>query len=380
MTYHAPDHAVVHGLVRDEVLRIAPYNAGLSDDAVRARYSAPTIVRLASNENPLGMSTAVAAAIRECGAAAYPDARCENLRAALAAATGIAPDRIVTGNGSEDIIKMLCEAFLESGDRVVTASPAFGLHESYPTMMGATIDAVPVTTALTYDVPALAAALRRGAKMLLLGNPSNPVGCVLDDAALRTLIDAAPADTLIVIDEAYYEFASGAGYADSIGLLAAQRRPWVVLRTFSKAYGLAGLRAGYGLVSNPSLVDLLNRVRTPFNVNTFAQVAAIAALRDTGHVERTVALVAEQRNWMREQLGQLGLEPAPSHANFLFIDLKRNAADVAEQILAHGIIVKPWKEKGYESFLRISIGMPADNAAFITALRTIMRPEATQRT
>ncbi|KVL51676.1 histidinol-phosphate aminotransferase [Burkholderia cepacia] len=372
------DHTVVHELVRDEVLRIAPYNAGLSDDAVRARYSPRTIVRLASNENPLGMSAAVPAAIRECATAVYPDARCEALRAALAVATGIAPNRIVTGNGSEDIIKMLCEAFLEPGDRVVTASPSFGLHESCPTMMGATVDLVPITSALTYDVPALAAALRCGAKMLLLGNPSNPVGCVLDTAGLRTLIDAAPADALIVIDEAYYEFAAGTGYADSIALLAAQHRPWIVLRTFSKAYGLAGLRAGYGLASDPSLVDLLNRVRTPFNVNAFAQVAAIAALRDADHVERTVALVAAQRDWMREQLGRLGLEPAPSRANFLFVDLKRNAADVAEQLLAHGIIVKPWKETGYESFLRISIGTPADNAALVTALRTIMQPKAAQ--
>jgi len=358
-------------LARGEVADLPMYNAGLSSDAVRQRYGVTRISRLASNENPAGASPAVARALTDLvsGIGVYPDAASTELREAIGGRLGVAADRIVVGNGSENLLELLCQAFLSPGDHAVTLIPSFGLHEIYPRMMGATVTMVPVTDALEFDVDAWCKALAVPTKMVLLSNPSNPVGCMLDEVQFRRIIDAAPQDTLLVIDEAYFEYASLAqGFPDAMKILHEQQRPWIVLRTFSKAWGLAGLRVGYGVASDSVVVSLLDRVRTPFNVNIAAQRAALAAWSDVEHMQYSVSDTVRQREVMAGQLRAMGLRLAPSAANFLFIDLGRPNGPVIEVLLSHGVIVKPWKEAGYEHFIRVSIGSAGDNAHFIKAL------------
>lgn len=368
--------SAIHALARPEVPPLPPYNAGLSSEAVRARYGVGEIARLASNENPYGASPAVARALVGLATrvGTYPDANCTALRAAIAARTGVAPEAIVIGNGSEDILQMLCQAFLSAGDRVLTQRPAFGLHEIYPRMMGAQVELLALTPQLGFDVDAWCEALARGPKIAMLANPSNPVGCMFTAAEMERLLAATPAHTLLVVDEAYYEYARHAdGYPDVLAMLRGRAMPWIVLRTFSKAWGLAGLRVGYGLASNTALVQLLDRVRTPFNVNQAAQAAALAAWGDEDFMRRGVAETVRLRGVLAARLAALpGVRIAPSATNFLFLDIGRPNAPVNEALLAQGLIVKPWKEPGFEHFIRVSIGTEAENERFARALAGIL--------
>lgn len=365
-------------LARPEVPPLPPYNAGLSSAAVRARYGATAISRLASNENPFGASPQVARALADVAPwlMNYPDAACTALRSAIAGRCGAEAGQVVIGNGSEDILQMLCLALLSPGDRVLAQRPGFGLHEIFPRMMGAEVESLALTPALEFDLDAWCEALARGPKIAMIANPSNPVGCMFDASAFERLLAATPAGTLLVIDEAYVEYARLApGFPDALVALRDQQRPWIVLRTFSKAWGLAGLRVGYGVASDAALVQLLDRVRTPFNVNQAAQAAALAAWGDESFTAHAVRETVQYREALAAQLRALalpGLRIAPSAANFLFIDLGRPNGPVNEALLARGIIVKPWKEAGFETFIRVSIGMPADNERFLRALREIL--------
>lgn len=363
------------GLARAEVRDLPIYNAGLSSAVVRERYGVARVARLASNENPFGPSPAVARALAGMAAVAeYPDPSSSELRAALAVRTGVAADRIVVGNGSENLIEILCQAFVAPGDGVVTVVPSFGLHEIGPRAMGGTVTLVPMTAGMAFDVDGIRGALGGAPKLLMISNPSNPVGALLDAARFQAVIDAAPAGTVLVIDEAYYEYAVRVpGFPDALSVLTNQARPWVVLRTFSKAWGLAGLRVGYALTSDAALATLLNRVRAPFNVNRAAQVAAVAALSDPAHMDHAVAETIARREAMATALRTLGLTVAPSAANFLFVNCGRPAGEVAETLLTRGVIVKPWKERGYEEWLRVSIGSDEDNAAFLEGVKPLGR-------
>ena len=370
--------SAIRELVRPEVPGLPAYNAGLSSEAVRSRYGVDRIARLASNENPFGASPAVARALVDLALRVgnYPDANCTTLRAAIAERTGARAEQIVIGNGSESILQMLCQAFLSPGDRVLTQRPAFGLHEIYPRMMGAQVELLPLAPSLAFDLDAWSEALARAPKIAMLANPSNPVGCMFDASAFDRLLAATPAGTLLVIDEAYHEYARlTRGFPDALAALRSQQRPWIVLRTFSKAWGLAGLRVGYGIASDASLIQWLDRVRTPFNVNEAAQAAALAAWGDEPFMAKAVEETVKQREVLVRQLHAMkvpGLRVAPSAANFLFIDLARPNGPVNEALLARGIIVKPWKEPDFEHFIRVSIGTAEDNAHFVRALAEIL--------
>ncbi|HVW71121.1 MAG TPA: histidinol-phosphate transaminase [Steroidobacteraceae bacterium] len=358
-------------LCRKAIAALPQYNAGLSVEAVRSRFAVERIAKLGSNENPHGASPAVLAALVEAGGktAHYPDGNCVALRGALSRMLGVAPERIIVGNGSENLLELACLAVLEPDDRVITQGPCFGLHEIYARAMGARVEKIPVDARLEFDVPAWRRALGRPARLVMIANPSNPVGCRLEAGQFRDVISSAPEDALLLIDEAYYEFARAAGFPDSIGELARQRRPWLVLRTFSKAYGLAGLRVGYGVASCALLVDMLDRLRTPFNVNVMAQAAAVAALGDQAHMAASVREVIAEREVMRRMLAELGYTAAPSSANFLFFDAGEPAQELADRLLRHGVIVKAWREPGYEQYIRVSVGCRADTDQFIGALR-----------
>lgn len=365
-------------LARTEVRQLPVYNAGLSEEAVRAKYGIPRITKLGSNENPYGPSPAALDHWAEIASSLfrYPDASAEELREELSRQTGIDTDRIVIGNGSEQIIRMICEAFLSPGDRLVTVLPSFGLHLIWPQMMGATTEAIPMTPDARFDLPRLHQAVSSAAlKVLMFSNPSNPVGCMMTGEAMQTLIDACSTDTLIVIDEAYWEYArSSPDYADSLTLLRNQPRPWMILRTFSKAYGLAGLRVGYALTSDPGLTAVMTRVRDPFNSNSAALEMARLSLLDQDHMHRTVDATLTEGRALKKGLEKRGYFVAQSFANFLFFNARESASALAERLLEQGVIVKPWKEKGYETWIRVSIARPEDSHAFLDALDHVRQP------
>jgi histidinol-phosphate aminotransferase len=373
-----PTDALI-GALRPEVRALPAYNAGLSAAHVREQFRVTRIAKLASNENPHGASPCVTDALAQAladGIAVYPDPACGLLRAALAARLPVDAGQLVFGNGSEDLLSVAAHTFLAPGDEVVTVVPSFGLHVICPQSVGATVTTVPMR-GFEFDVDALCAALTPHTRMLLVSNPSNPVGCAMDGAQIRRLLSCVSPGTLVVWDEAYYEYAVATpGYADCRALLAESGLPWLVLRTFSKAYGLAGLRIGYGIASDSRLADLMNRVRTPFNINHLAQCAAVAALSDPEHVAASVAHVSSEREAMRASLLALGYRPARSCANFLFFDAHEDAVALSQRLLHEGVIVKPWRETGYANCLRVSIGSRDDNDLFIRALTRLRAVES----
>ncbi|WP_249976438.1 histidinol-phosphate transaminase [Vreelandella olivaria] len=364
-------------LARREVRELQRYNAGLSSEQVAKRFGVSQIAKLGSNENPYGPSPQVGAAISSAMADSglYPDAACSLLRDALSARLGVTPEQMVFGNGSEDLIAILCRVFLDHGDKLVTITPAFGLHTLYPHSLGAQVHAVPMLADGGFDIEGLIDALAVPPRMLMFSSPSNPVGSALSASQLEQILSALTPATLLVFDEAYYEYAlASPGYPDVLTQLAEQQTPWIVLRTFSKAYALAGLRVGYGVVSSAALADLIDRLRTPFNVNRLAQVAALAALQDEAHLQAGLAATIRERERLNQALTEMGINVVPSLTNFLFFETDQPSAQLHETLLAYGVIVKPWLEPEYTCWTRVSIGSPDENDQFLAALSRSLRP------
>jgi histidinol-phosphate aminotransferase len=361
-------------MVRAEVTRLSPYNSGLTIDEVMLRYAPARIAKLGSNESPLGPSPALTT-MMHAGSEMfrlYPDPAGRKLRQAIGERYAVAEDQVILGNGSEDLLSVISRAVLRPGDAVVTLYPSFPLHEDYATLMGATVKRVAVNSDLTINVDALIEAVRQRPRMLLFSNPMNPVGSWLSGGDLARVLDAASDETLIVIDEAYAEYAEGDDYASSLPYLGKRDQPWIVLRTFSKAFGLAGLRIGFGIVGDPELRALLDRVRTPFNANGMAQAAALAALADEQHLARVVALAKAERARVENFLARKGLEVAPSRGNFLFFNCRQNASVFVDGLLRQGVIVKPWKQQGFDTHVRVSIGSTSENDHFMAVLSELL--------
>ncbi|MEV4281738.1 histidinol-phosphate transaminase [Actinoplanes xinjiangensis] len=361
-------------LVRREVAGLPVYDPGADPDEVARVNDVARIIKLSNNENPFGASPAVAAAVqrRLADVTRYPDPTGKRLTEALGRALTVPAERIVLGNGSENILELLCQAVLDPGDLVVTQAPGFSLHEIFPRMMGARVRKVAVTAEFGFDPAAWAGALAAAPKLVFLANPCNPTGVMLTAAELDHIVACAPPSALLVLDEAYCEFARpDPAYPDGMEVLRDHHRPWIVLRTFSKAYGLAGARVGYGIASNATLVQALDRVRTPYNVNQLAQDAAVAALGDQAHLTETVRRTGVEIARLAARLRDAGLRVAPSAANFLFIDTTRDADEVVRQLHRSGIIVKAWREPGYQTFIRASLSTPEDNDLFVRRLLEI---------
>jgi histidinol-phosphate aminotransferase len=275
----------------------------------------------------------------------------------------------VLGNGSDDLIAVAVQTFLSAGDEVLTVAPSYGLHLIWPQSIGARIRAVAVQRDYTLDINEFIAALTPRTRMIMFSNPSNPVGTSITAGDMSRLLSAAGDNTLIVFDEAYFEYAAqDRSYPAFAQMLEERRGPWLLLRTFSKAYALAGLRIGYALASDAALIQLMDRVRGPFNVNRLALVAALAALEEREYVQQCISRTGEERERIRQALHALGYHPAPSSANFLFFDAHEDSFELAQRLLPHGVIVKPWREAGFTGHIRVSIGSPRANDQFLTAL------------
>jgi len=328
------------------------------------------IVKLASNENPLGMpesaKRAMAQAASELGR--YPDANAFELKAALSERYGVPSDWITLGNGSNDILEIAAHAFVEKGQAIVYAQYSFAVYALATQGLGARAIVVPAVK-YGHDLDAMLAAITDDTRLIFVANPNNPTGTFIEGPKLEAFLDKVPRHVAVVLDEAYTEYLPAEKRYDSIGWV--RRYPnLLVSRTFSKAFGLAGLRVGFA-IAQPELTDLLNRLRQPFNVNTLAQAAAIAALNDQAFLEKTAALNAQGYRRLTEAFDKLGLEYVPSDGNFVLVRVGNDDAAgnrVNLELLKQGVIVRPVGNYGLPQWLRVTIGLPQENEAFIAAL------------
>ena len=356
------------------VQKLSPYVPGKPvDELARELDLDPAgIVKLASNENPLGPSTKALEAIRGelTELTRYPDGNGFALKAALAARYGVDLAQVTLGNGSNDILDLVARAYLAPGLNAVFSQYAFAVYPISTQAVGAEGRAVPARD-YGHDLDAMLAAIDANTRVVFLANPNNPTGTWFGPAALEAFLAKVPESVLVVLDEAYIEYAEGDELPDGLDYLA--RYPnLLVSRTFSKAYGLAALRVGYA-ISSPAIADVLNRVRQPFNVNSLALAAACAALDDTDYLARSRQLNDAGMAQLEAGLRELGLSWIASKGNFIAVDFGRDTAAINQALLREGVIVRPVAGYGMPHFLRVSIGLAAENARFLDALAKVLR-------
>ncbi len=358
--------------IPDYIRAIEPYVPGKPLEALEREYGISDSVKLASNENPLGPSPKALAAIRHGLATLhrYPDGAGHRLTRKIADANGILPTNVFIGNGSDEIIALLVRALIRPGDRVIVPQPSFLMYAIAAAAGGAEVMAVPLK-ALAMDLDAMAERVTADTRLIFICNPNNPTGSVITRKAFAHFMDRLPDDVVVVVDEAYIEYARNPD-ALKTGLPNDVNRPLVTLRTFSKVYGLAGLRVGYGIMPS-GLAELLNRVRPPFNVNTLAQVAAAAALDDQAFVRQTVGLVHRGLDDLYVAFEKMGLTHFRTEANFLLIDVGRPADVVFENLLRQGVIVRSMRAYGFPTYIRINVGLEAENQRFLRALESVLQ-------
>jgi histidinol-phosphate aminotransferase len=357
-------------LVTPTIESLSIYEAGKPVEELAREQGIMDAVKLASNENPLGPSPkamqAAAAALHEANR--YPDAAAYRLRERLAAAHGAQMDEVIQGNGSNELIELLVRTFSRPADHVVFAEPAFVIYRLACLAHGTPFSAVPLREQ-THDLEAMARAVTPKTRLLFVANPNNPTGTYVGRRAVERLLKEVPPEVIVVMDEAYFEYADAEDYPNCLELRALRER-LVVLRTFSKIYGLAGLRVGYA-VGPKTLIGYLNRVRAPFNVGRVAQAAALAAIDDREHVEHSRRVNREQRARLSAAFAELPrVQVVPSQANFLFIDVGRPAREVYAELLKKGVIVRPFGS--LPTSLRITVGTPEQNDRLLNALGEVL--------
>jgi histidinol-phosphate aminotransferase len=354
--------------VKRHVAELRPYEPGKPIETLERELGVRDSIKLASNENPLGPSPKAVEAIRAAAAGVhrYPDGASFRLREKLAAALGTAPDTLVFGCGADEILELVAKAFLGPGDEAVFAWPSFAMYPIVVQGMGARAVRVPLDADLVHDLPALAEAVTPRTNVVIVCNPNNPTGTSVGAAAFDRFVEELPEDVVLVVDEAYCEFATRKDFPDALGWVA--RRPaTAVVRTFSKLHGLAGARVGYA-VAGRELAGYLERARHPFNLNLLAEAAAVAALDDHEHVERTRAVVHEGIRFLAKELTSLGLEVWPTDANFLLV---RAGAGAYDRLLREGVIVRPLTGFGLPEHLRVTIGTKEENERLVAAFRKL---------
>ena len=350
---------------------IAAYQPGKPISELERELGITGIVKLASNENPLGASAKAVAAARaaldEIGL--YPDGNCFALKDALVRRYGVAHSQVLLGNGSNDLLELSARAFLTVGDRVVYSAHAFSVYALATQAVGATGISAPAKD-YGHDLDAMrSAAVKQGAKLIYIANPNNPTGTFVSGDEMFAFLRALPANILVVLDEAYNEYLPVECRYDSVSWLG-EFANLIISRTFSKAYGLASLRVGYAL-GDAQVIDMLNRVRQPFNVNSMAQAAAVAALQDAEFVQKTFALNQRGMKQIVDGLTKMGLEHIPSFGNFISFKIK-NAERVYRRLLEMGVIVRPIASYDMPDFLRVTIGLETQNDKFLSALKQVL--------
>ena len=354
--------------VKPHIAGLDPYQPGKPTWELERELGIEGAVKLASNENPLGPSPRAVEAIHEIAASVhvYPDGGAARLREALAKRLCVEPDRLVFGCGGDEVLGLVAKVFLGPGDECLYAWPSFAMYPIYTASMGAESVQVPLDADLVHDLPAMARAVTERTRVVIVCNPNNPTGTSVGAAAFDAFVESLPPDVVLLVDEAYGEYAVRDDFPDALGWV--ERRPGtVVMRTFSKIYGLAGLRIGYA-VADPELAGWLERTRHPFNVSLVAEAAALAALDDRAHVERSRAVTREGVEFLTRELAALGIEVWPTDANFL---LARTGPGTHDALLREGVIVRPLGGFGMPDHVRITIGTRAENERLLEALRRV---------
>ena len=364
------------GLAPEWVRALTPYPPGMPVEELEREYGISNSIKLASNENPLGPSPKALEALRGAleGVHRYPDGSSYYLRRALSQKLGVSPDTLIFGNGSNEIIELAVRTFLQPGDEAVMADQAFIIYRMIVQAAGGRPKLVPLKE-FTHDLEAIAEAVGPRTKMVFLANPNNPTGTMFPRSAWEEFLRVVPQRLILVMDEAYAEYVDDAEYPNSLDDQG-QDRPLITLRTFSKIYGLAALRIGYG-VAAPEMIDLMNRVRQPFNVGTLAQVAAVAALRDDEHVARTREVNAKGMEYLRGEFRRMGLTWVRSWANFLLVRVG-SGAQVYERLLRQGVIVRPMGFYGFPDHVRVTVGTMPENERFVAALNLVLASRETR--
>jgi histidinol-phosphate aminotransferase len=355
-------------LIKPHIRGLEPYRPGKPIEELERELGLSGSIKLASNESPLGPSPKAVAALEKeiANLHRYPDGASFELRRKLAGRLGVGEDQLVFGAGADELLELLAKILLGPGDECVFAWPSFAMYPIVVQGMGATPVQVPLDAEMVHDLPALAGAVNERTKLLFVCNPNNPTGTSVGAEAFDAFMESLPEDLVVAVDEAYVDFARRSDFPDALAWVG--RRPGtIVLRTFSKIFGLAGLRIGYG-VADPELADYLQRARHPFNVNRLAEVAATAALDDREYFERVTRLNGAGADYLSRELRALGMQVYPSDANFVLV---RAGAEVYEQLLAEGIIVRPMAGFGLPDHVRVSVGLPEENERLIKTLKRL---------
>ncbi len=357
--------------VHPDIQSLSPYVPGKPIDELQRELGLSRVIKLASNENPLGPSPKALAALEGAGQDLhrYPDGGGYRLRHAIAERWKVSRDHIILGNGSDEILGLLARTFLAPGDEAVMADHTFVIYKMEVTAAHGKAVLVPLAD-WTHDLEAMVRAITPRTRLLFVCNPNNPTGTMVPADTVQRLMAVVPQDVIVVFDEAYREYVRDPRVPETLDYVR-EGRNVIVLRTFSKIYGLAGLRIGYG-VTTPEITLHLNRVRPPFNANSLAQRAALAALTDDDHVAKSRAVNAAGMAQIGDGLRAMGFAPIPSQANFLYFDVRQDGKAVFEALLREGVIVRHIEG----TMLRVTIGQPDDNAAFLRALETVLARES----
>ncbi|WPD23065.1 MAG: histidinol-phosphate transaminase [Candidatus Electrothrix scaldis] len=361
--------------IPQNIADIIPYPPGKPLEELEREYGITDSIKLASNENPWGPSPKAVAAVQATlnGLHRYPDGSSYHLTKAVAEWTGAAPEEIILGNGSNEVIEFLVKAFVRSGDEVITSHPSFLMYQKFVQVRGGTNVVIPLKD-MVHNLETISAAVTERTKLIFLDNPNNPCATLVSKEDFAAFLTKLPEEVVVVLDEAYIDFVEQEKRIDVLSLI---REPEgipavVALRTFSKAFGLSGLRVGFGIM-HADIASLLHRVRQPFNINLPAQAGALAALSDTEHYEKTMTGTAAGREWLSEQVRALGCVPYASCTNFFLIDVQGDATALYDAMLYKGVIVRSMKAYGYPHFIRITIGTEQENQRFVAALKDCLK-------
>jgi len=366
---------MIKNLVRDGIEDLVPYPPGKPIEELERELGISGSIKLASNENPLGPSPKAVEAIKEKlhTINRYPDGSGFYLKAKLAEKFGLPQEQIILGNGSNELIELSVRTFLNPGEEAIQPFPTFLVYEKIVRAAGGTMVSVPLE-GFNLDLDRIREAIGQKTKLLFIANPNNPTGLALTRAELENFLQDLPRDLLIILDEAYIEFVTDENVGSGIELL--DRHPHLlVIRTFSKLYGLAGLRIGYGF-SSPEIIDYLNRVRQPFNANALAQAGALAALDDQDFVQETLNLVQAGLRQLARGLDELGLKYFPTQTNFFLIKTPIPGKVIYERMLRRGVIVRAMDSFGLPDHIRINVGLPQENDRFLNTLKEIVETSA----
>ncbi len=357
--------------IPEYILSIKPYTPGKPIEELEREYKISGSIKLASNENPLGPSPKAQKAMKEAMGILnrYPDASGYYLTQKLAAKLGVRPETVVLGNGSDDVIGMLARALLQTGDEAVMTAPSFLMYEILVKSVGAAPIFVPLNK-LAVDLDAMALAITEKTRMVFINNPNNPTGTFIKQGEFEAFLKKLPSSVTVVLDEAYIEFARDPDCLNGLSAIG-ENPPVAVLRTFSKVYGLAGIRIGYGIMP-ADMAGLLHRIRQPFNTSSLAQVGAAAALDDDAFLQQTLHLVETELIFLQTALNEMGVTSFPTQANFFLIDVKQDADRVFQKMLEEGVIIRSMVSYGYPQYVRVNVGTRQENIRFLKAFEKVM--------